>query len=107
MRPGLNYLFIVNLFIYGCANDSAAAGALGAAEKAGFLMSRPGILVHLTHSSLKTIRTDFNLRRERREAICVQGMTQDLSNTKDPRISDSFKPLGEGSVQFNVQRISK
>lgn len=65
-------------------------------------MSRPRILVHLTHSSLKTIRTDFNLRRERREAICVPGMTQDLSNTKDPHVSDSFKPLGGGGGRLHA-----
>lgn len=41
MWLGLNYLFIVNLFIYVCANDFAAAGAWGAAEKAGFLY--PGL----------------------------------------------------------------
>lgn len=41
MRLGLNYLFIVNLFMYVCANDFAAAGARGAAEKAGFLC--PGL----------------------------------------------------------------
>lgn len=34
---GLNYLFIVNLFIYVCANDFVAAGAQGSAEKPGFL----------------------------------------------------------------------
>lgn len=28
-------------------------------------------------------------------------------HTKDPHISDSFKPLGEGPMQFNVQQISK
>lgn len=35
--PGLNYLFIVNLFIYVCANDLAAAGAKAP-------LKRPGIL---------------------------------------------------------------
>lgn len=33
---GLNYLFIVNLFIYGCANDLAAAGAKGPLKSLGF-----------------------------------------------------------------------
>ena len=52
--PGLNYLFIVNLFIYVCANDLAAAGAKGLLKRLVglffFFASRPRILVHLTHS---------------------------------------------------------
>lgn len=54
MWPGLNYLFIVNLFIYVCANDLAAAGAKGLLKRLVglffFFASRPRILVHLTHS---------------------------------------------------------
>lgn len=55
MWPGLNYLFIVNLFMYVCANDLAAAGAKGLLKRLGcfffsFFASRPKILVHLTHS---------------------------------------------------------
>lgn len=38
---GLNYLFIVNLFIYVCANDLAAAGAKGLLKRPGFL--HPGL----------------------------------------------------------------
>lgn len=34
---GLNYLFIVNLFIYVCANALAAAGAQGLLKRPGFL----------------------------------------------------------------------
>lgn len=37
VRPGLNYLFIVNLFIYVCANDLAAAGAKAPLKRLGFL----------------------------------------------------------------------
>lgn len=33
---GLNYLFIVNLFIYVCANDLAAAGGMGPLKRLGF-----------------------------------------------------------------------
>ena len=35
MWPGLNYLFIVNLFMYVCANDLAAAGAKGLLKRLG------------------------------------------------------------------------
>lgn len=38
---GLNYLFIVNLFIYVCANDLAAAGAKALLKRLGFL--HPGL----------------------------------------------------------------
>lgn len=34
---GLDYLFIVNLFIYVCANDLAAADAKGPLKRPGFL----------------------------------------------------------------------
>lgn len=37
MWLGLNYLFIVNLFIYVCANDLAAAGAKGLLKRLFFL----------------------------------------------------------------------
>lgn len=55
MWPGLNYLFIVNLCMYVCANDLAAAGAKGLLKRLVvvfffFSASRPRILVHLTHS---------------------------------------------------------
>lgn len=69
MWLGLNYLFIVNLFIYVCANDLAAAGAQGPLKRLGGkgVRSRPRTWVHLTHSFLKAINTDFYLRRERRK----------------------------------------
>lgn len=46
---GLNYLFIVNLFIYVCANDLAAAGAEEFLKRPSF-RAKAKILVHLTHS---------------------------------------------------------
>lgn len=37
MWLGLNYLFIVNLFIYVCVNDFVVVGVSGIVEKFGFL----------------------------------------------------------------------
>lgn len=104
---GLNYLFIVNLFMYVCANDLAAAGAKAPLKRPGFFRSRPRMLGHLTHSFLKAISTDFYLRRWRRKNRLCAERAAGLEPPGRPKDFSFIQDSGEGSMQFNVQQISK
>lgn len=103
---GLNYLFIVNLFIYVCANDLAAAGAKAPLKRPGFFRSGPRMLGHLTHSSLKAISTDFLSKEIEEEQPSVCAALPGWSRPEDPRASASFKILGKAPYSLKSNQLA-